>query len=92
MAPGAAATFEGVQQPEPVADFMYGRLALIERVHIPARHGGDKDVAAVVDVGGWRPGRGYATTGLIGRGGRGGLAGDNAGGGGCGGGELAVAE
>lgn len=48
----AAHALEGVEEAEPVADFVHGRLALVVLVHAPTGHGGQEDVAAVVDVGG----------------------------------------
>lgn len=40
--------------------FMHGRFPLVELVHFAARHGGEEDVTAILDVGGGRAGGGGA--------------------------------
>ena len=52
----AALTHEGVQQTEPVADFVHGRFALLIAIEPVVGHRGGEHVAAVVDVGALRLG------------------------------------
>ena len=52
----AALTHEGVQQTEPVADFVHSRFALLVAVESVIGHRGGKHIAAIVDVGALRLG------------------------------------